>query len=691
MNNNDIICLTETGAETIGELPGFKIIHMPRDYNSRNAGVSVLTENSIAGACSVKRMHPQLGIMWINISIQGHEKVFLACCYLPHQYSNRHLNSNFKVVDHFNCLNSDIEEFNSSGKIVICGDLNSRTGSTDDRLNIQWDSLTHVGNLISDLDNKVPKRVSCDKVTNIMGKHLLNLCKDNNIVILNGRLQGDKHPVNGGSFTFEARGRKGNSLIDYFIASPELAFDNDGVPRDGNSLRVSFPVCIRDLTDHGCVALRVHIPKAVKKDQHLTNSLKYNFRPEIMETFSSILHSEEMSSKLACIGNDDLGAVESYALFNEVITDALQEVHKRHGKVIASDQQAGPPRNGPTNPWYNEDCRKLRKQWKDLQQETGIDGHATKVARAQYRNLTRRLSREAKAQNAKSLIDKLKKSPRLFWKKYKGSSSKSPLMNVEEWAKYFASTFQSSEHAQIEVTHVPEIDIVAASMLNIPISETEVHTELTKLQRNKAVGVDGIPAEFYIPVRPNSRGRFPFFPPTQNILVPIITKLFNRILSDDYPTQCADSAITPIPKSKGSLTEYDNYRGIAVGSVLPKIFSMVLNTRGNKWAETNGKRAVGQFGFRPNRSTADAAFVLRHTVEVYQSRKKPVYCAFIDFRKAYDSVNRNILWNCLEQMGIHGNYLNTLRNMYKQVRMRVRVGSRMSSAFLAEAGVKTRR
>ena len=98
-------------------------------------------------------------------------------------------------------------------------------------------------NLIDDLDNKVPRWVSCDKVTNTMGKHLLNVCKDNNIVILNGRLQGDKHPVKGGRFTFEARGRKGNSL------------------------RVSFPVCVCDLTDHGWVALRIHIPKAVKKNQ----------------------------------------------------------------------------------------------------------------------------------------------------------------------------------------------------------------------------------------------------------------------------------------------------------------------------------------------------------------------------------------------------------------------------------------
>ena len=105
--------------------------------------------------------------------------------------------------------------------------------------------------------------------------------------------------------------------------------------------------------------------------------------------------------------------------------------------------------------------------------------------------------------------------------------------------------------------------------------------------------MDGIPAEFYIPIKPDNEESFPFYPPTQFTLIPVITRLFNRILNDKYPSECADSALTPIPKSKGSLTDYDNYRGIAVGSVLPKIFSMILNTRGNKWAEINGKRAVG--------------------------------------------------------------------------------------------------
>ena len=95
-----------------------------------------------------------------------------------------------------------------------------------------------------------------------------------------------------------------------------------------------------------------------------------------MESFT-ILNYEEMCSKLACIGNVNVGAVIPYSLFNEGITKSLQEVHQRRAKVNTSDRLAGLPRNGPTNSWYNVDCTNLRKQWKYLQRETGIDDHDT--------------------------------------------------------------------------------------------------------------------------------------------------------------------------------------------------------------------------------------------------------------------------------------------------------------------------
>jgi hypothetical protein len=274
------------------------------------------------------------------------------------------------MVDHFKCLNSDIEEFSVLGSIIICGDLNSRTGLQEDRININWGSLTDVVesiDCVADLDQKVPMRKSCDTVVNPMGKHLIKLCKDNNLTILNGRLPGDSHPTHGGSITFQARGQKGKSLIDYFIASPEIVFGNNGVAFDGNSLKVTFPICVQEMTDHGCVALRIHIPKAIKPEQNNSGSiLKYKYRPEVMETFTDILSSEGMKEKLACVGNDNLDAVESYALFNEVMSETLHEVHARHGRVIANNSQTSVHKNITTNSWYNDECRFLRKNGKTL-------------------------------------------------------------------------------------------------------------------------------------------------------------------------------------------------------------------------------------------------------------------------------------------------------------------------------------
>ena len=148
----------------------------------------------------------------------------------------------------------------------------------------------------------------------------------------------------------------------------------------------------------------------------------------------------------------------------------------------------------------------MRSEWKDIQGKFGTFSHAANAARVRYRTLTRRLSRQHKDLIAKNLIDKLKNNPRLFWKQYKGNNSKCPLMNVEEWAKFFANTFQPSEYNEGESIAASLSNIEAASFLNNPITETEVYIELLKLKRNKAVGVDGIPAEFYIPIKP--RGNF---------------------------------------------------------------------------------------------------------------------------------------------------------------------------------------
>ena len=105
-------------------------------------------------------------------------------------------------------------------------------------------------------------------------------------------------------------------------------------------------------------------------------------------------------------------------------------------------------------------------------------------------------------------------------------------------------------------------------------------------------------------------------------------------------------------------------------------------------AEKHGMRAGGQAGFRQGRGTADNSFVLDHIICKYRVQHKPVYTAFVDFRKAYDCVQRPVLWKCLESLGVHGHFLDSLKSMYAQVKLQVRSGGAVGMPFESHQGVK---
>ena len=54
-------------------------------------------------------------------------------------------------------------------------------------------------------------------------------------------------------------------------------------------------------------------------------------------------------------------------------------------------------------------------------------------------------------------------------------------------------------------------------------------------------------------------------------------------------------------------------------------------------------------------------------VSKHLEKNKKLYVAFVDFRKDFDTVKRNILWNVLLQLDIGGNMFNTLGAMYSSV------------------------
>ena len=145
--------------------------------------------------------------------------------------------------------------------------------------------------------------------------------------------------------------------------------------------------------------------------------------------------------------------------------------------------------------------------------------------------------------------------------------------------------------------------------------------------------------------------------------------------------------IYPLYKHKGSVNDPDNYRGITLLSCTCKLFTACLNNRLSCYIEDNilGEE---QAGFRNRYSTIDHIFVLQTIIEMYQSVHKRVYCAFIDYKKAFDSLNRNILWQKLLSHDINGKVLNVIKDMYCKAKSCIKKDNFMSDYFPCNIGVR---
>ena len=96
-----------------------------------------------------------------------------------------------------------------------------------------------------------------------------------------------------------------------------------------------------------------------------------------------------------------------------------------------------------------------------------------------------------------------------------------------------------------------------------------------------------------------------------------------------------------------------------------------------------------QAGFRRGYSTIDNIFILQCIVQKYLTRKRgKFYCAFVDFAKAFDTVERQRLWYILLKGGIRGKMFKMLHTIYQDVKSCVRTKQGLTSYFDCPSGVR---
>ena len=561
------------------------------------------------------------------------------------------------------------------------GDFNARTQNKQDFLDedgffsqlfdYDHDLTDHFQNSsILDKCNMPKIRVSQDKTINNEGNMLIDICKANSLFILNGRCGSDKHI---GAMTF-----RGQSIIDYTIISHQaLGFvkmfsilELDSIFSDGHSLITTTLsleqklASTRDTVNHG----RKSRPKLpVSKQTLFVQSLDHSKISELKEVIV------KASKNLNVVNFDKINDICNK--FSEIYSTAAQSCNN-------NDDQ-GPKQKKGKKVWFGRQCERARKHY-----------HTSKSKHSKHPSITTKLNLQQASKtykkkmnyfinkHNKSTQNKLRslknKSPKEYWKIINSIDNKKADSNIELDKLY---TFFKDLNEQPDTEHDFCDNNIEFSIddndeiLNSPITDSEILKCIKLLKNNKACANDDIINEY--------------IKSTAHIMLPLYTSFFNLILeTGTLPEAWLEGIIKPIYKKKGDPQQPENYRPITILSCFGKLFTSVLNLRLSSFLNEHDILAENQAGFRAGYSTCDHIFALHALIEILKSKKLKMFCSFIDFSKAFDSVWRVGLWSKLLKNNINGKFFRIILNMYNGIKSCVSFNGDQSDFFPCLRGVR---
>ena len=195
---------------------------------------------------------------------------------------------------------------------------------------------------------------------------------------------------------------------------------------------------------------------------------------------------------------------------------------------------------------------------------------------------------------------------------------------------------------------------------------------IEELGLNKSAGMNGITAEHL----KYASEKLPY------LLGMAITGFF---VHGFLPDSMLSVLIVPVIKDKaGNINSKDNYRPIALASIISKVVEIIMLNR----METYLLTQENQFGFKKKHGTDQCIFALKELVSVYKSKGSCVYTCFLDASKAFDRVNHTKLFKKLSEKGVPDYLLRILIYWYANQTMCIRWGSKTSEKFHVSNGVR---
>ena len=173
---------------------------------------------------------------------------------------------------------------------------------------------------------------------------------------------------------------------------------------------------------------------------------------------------------------------------------------------------------------------------------------------------------------------------------------------------------------------------------------------------------------------------------SQHLAIPL-SMLFNQsVNSGVFPQVLKQAIVIPIHK-KGSKEELSNYRPISLLNIFSKIFEKLMKEFLLNYLTTKNIINSSQYGFRSGISTFDALSTFSEKIYSTLDSKQSLLSIFIDYTKAFDTVNHNILLKKLHYYGIRGIIHDWFRNYLFHRTQCTKVSQQISSPKTIHFGV----
>ena len=698
----DVMCIVETKKRREDKdkikMKGFDVHEARRsdaDGDKQGGGLAILTRKD---GIVFKRYSPEIEEkdhqfvekerLWVTYdSKKG--KTAVCCVYLGCQNStDSHGQWNKHILS---VLSREVYDLRALGyRVNLQGDFNSWVGSDIMRGGIQ-------GN-----DDRINRN----------GQRFVDFCKDNDLVHLNGavRVPGDwSTRVSSGLWTRHTPGYGSSTVLDYSVVSSEhldsvLSFVVD----EGGSMGGG--------SDHNMTLTRLD-DHFIRVDRSVRQQGRTGW--DIQEDQDWTEYRNLVEKELAADGASDDGSAEFLA-------GKLGRVMKSSMEVAIGYKRPATPPEDRELPralvGMLQERKKLEAIWKKKKSKFASARYASQdnsilVAKQELEEKELEVELALKrfnSQGRRRLLDlckgKGKKAKALFWRhvsfKSKSSTDISALQSkktgvllckpeqiAEESYSYLMKIFNgSAEHEDMGSIH-EEVQVMAeshdhgyaqqlpmggtvreheygvdvkpvlqskdasrtastdpAGFLDKDFSDKEVKGVVASLGNCKAAGWDNIPNEA-LKEAPLS-------------LLIQLKILFNRVKNRvEVPSAWKRGRIVLVHK-KGPTVDINNYRPLTVLVSMSGVYTKLLNQRLTQVVEEHKLLGEVQHGFRKGRSGADCTFILNSVLWKNSAKGRKSHLAFIDLMKAYDSVDRAILWRKLESVGIKGKFLASLKSLY---------------------------